>query len=92
IRTLLGISGEDWAKGVELNVSVEISRVAEGTHIKLTINGVVISEFTDTVYKYAGTGVGFMRTTGTGEIEFSDFACESAQAEESSEGSESGEE
>ncbi|MGN1062225.1 MAG: InlB B-repeat-containing protein, partial [Candidatus Scatosoma sp.] len=92
IRTLLGISGEDWAKGVELNVSVEISRVAEGTHIKLTINGVVISEFTDTVYKYAGTGVGFMRTTGTGEIEFSDFACEPAQAEESSEGSESGEE
>lgn len=79
IRTLLGISQAEWAKGVQLDICIEISHVPEGTHIKLTINEVVISEFTDTVYKYSGTQVGFMRTTGTGDIAFSEFSYETTK-------------
>ncbi|MGN1062042.1 MAG: hypothetical protein ACI4RO_02845, partial [Candidatus Scatosoma sp.] len=65
------------SNGVELNVQVITWYSNYATYIKLTINGVQIAEFTDPTYKYQGTDVGFMRTTGAtvpGKILCSDVA------------------
>lgn len=63
--------------GIELNVQIITRYSSYATYIKLTINGVQIAEFTDPTYKYQGTDVGFMRTTGAtvpGKILCSDVA------------------